>query len=175
MARASSSFGRASSTCPVGCEVGADPTFWVGDPRRAPRTLLLLPTMESGSPVSWNTATAHESVAALTALSAFSWCFFLEVRMVLADSALPASVPWLGDAVFGPEVGSSDAVEVVVRGRDGYELSSSRPAHQNKGIVESGGFATVMRDASGARGQRATGRYWCWPLPPGGRVEMALR
>jgi hypothetical protein len=133
-----------------------------------------LQTTESGSPVSWDTSSANDSVATLTALTAFSWCFFLEVRMELADSALPARIPWLGDAVFGPKADPSDAVEIMVRGQDGYELSSSRPALETKGIVKAGGSATVMRDPSGVRGQRATGRYWCWPLPPSGKVAVAL-
>jgi hypothetical protein len=137
--------------------------------------LLVLPKIESGSPVSWDPAPAQEPVAALTALSAFSWCFFLEVRMELAASALPASVPWLGDVVTGPnQANSDDAVEVIVRGQGGYELSSSQSARETNGIVGFGGSAAVMRDPTGARGQRATGRYWCWPLPPSGRVEVAL-
>jgi len=35
------------------------------------------------------------------AICMFSW-FYLEVRMEVAASALPANVPWLGCALFGP-------------------------------------------------------------------------
>jgi hypothetical protein len=57
-------------------------------------------------------------------------------------SALPASVPWLGDALWGSETGSEDAVEVLVRGQGGHELSTSRPGDESSGAVSAfrGGF-----------------------------------
>lgn len=137
--------------------------------------LRLLRQTESGSAVPWEIPTAQEKVAGVSALSAFSWCFFLEVRMEVLVSDLPSSIPWLGDAWgFGPKADSNDAVEVVLRGQDGYELSSTRPADESSGIEAFGGSASVMRDPTGAKGQRATGRYWCWPLPPSGAVNVRL-
>jgi hypothetical protein len=130
---------------------------------------------ESGSAVSWEIPAAKAPEAGVAALSAFSWCFFLEARIELLVSNLPSSVPWLGDVLgFGPKADSNEAVEVVVCGQGGYELSSTQPADESKGIEAFGGSASVMRDATGARGQWATGRYWCWPLPPSGPVEVAL-
>ena len=134
-----------------------------------------LRTTESGSPVSWDSPSADESVASLSALAAFSWCYLLRVRMELVVSALPASVPWLGDALFGLEADSRDAVEVVVRGQGGYELSSSRPGDESSGAASGfRGSASVMRDPTGAKGQWATADFWFWPLPPSGSVEVSL-
>ena len=134
-----------------------------------------LRTTENGSPVSWETSSAHESEASLTVLTAFSWCFLLEVRLEFAVSDLPASVPWLGDALFGPQGESQDAVKVAVRGEGGYKLSTSRPADENSGAVSAWrGSASVTRDRTGAEGQWATAQFWFWPLPPSGTVEVSL-
>ena len=134
-----------------------------------------LRTTESGFPLSWDTSSANESVATLTALTAFSWCFMLGVRMEMAVSALPGSVPWLGDALFGRLRDWQDAVEVVVRGKGGYDLSSSRPPDESSGGASAfRGSASVMRDRTGAEAQWATEDIWFWPLPPSGSVDVSL-
>ena len=137
--------------------------------------LRLLPTTESGTPVSWTPATASDLGGTLNSLTAFSWCFRLGLRMESTVSALPASVSWLGDALFGQPADSEDGIEVLVRGQSGYALSTSRPADESSGGASAwSGFASVMRDPTGAKGQWATADFWFWPLPPSGTVEVSL-
>jgi hypothetical protein len=127
--------------------------------------LLRLPTDESGAAVEW--ADGSGSLAMITTLAAFSWCFFLEVQLEIPAEGLPRDLVWLTDAL-------TNALELRLEGEDGYKLASVRPGTQESGVLLIGADGRPIREQGVIVRHWAKGRYWCWPLPPDGAVTCSI-
>jgi len=114
----------------------------------------------------------------MSKVTAYSWCYLLEIELTLPSADLPVGVSWLGDVwrrdVSESSVPSVGAIVTEVRIGNEYTLSTKEDPSDEIGLFLLRESCRRAIDSVGSRVQRSLCTYVCWPLPAYDRVEVTV-